>query len=100
MIGFSGHLLELARRKERLIIRAGEQRAEVAAALRRWEKPVSVLDRGIAAVHFLKEHPLLAAGVFGAAMALGRRRLLIWAGRGLIAWRAWRAVDDWARPSR
>jgi len=31
------------------------------------------------------------------AAAVGRRGLLHWIGRGLVAWRTWRALGAWVR---
>lgn len=90
-------LIELARRKERLIARAGQQRAEIVAAFRRWEKPVGVIDRVIGVARFLKAHPLLLAAGLALAAALGRHNLIRWAGRGLVAWRTWRSLGAWLR---
>ena len=97
MMGFTEKLLDFAGRKERLIARAAQQRAEIAAAVLRWDKPISVLDRGLAAARFLKEHPLVVVAASTAVIVLGRRNLLRWTGRGLIAWRAWRSVNAWTR---
>lgn len=96
---FTSDLIELARRKERLIARSEQQRIEISVACLRLRTPLSVADRGIAIARYLKAHPLvLAAGVAVAAIA-GRHNLLRWAGRGLFLWRAWRSVSAWARKS-
>ncbi|HXF67268.1 MAG TPA: YqjK family protein [Burkholderiales bacterium] len=89
-------LIELARRKERLIARAAAQRAEIAAILRRWQAPLEVADRALAVARFLRAHPLLVAAAAAAVVTLGRRRLLGLAGRGLAAWRLLRALRGWA----
>ena len=96
---FAGKQTELARRRERLIARAAQQRAGIATAFQRWEKPAGVLDQGITAARFLKSHPLLLAAVVAVAVVLGRRNLLAWAGRGFVAWRTWRSVEAWGRRS-
>lgn len=96
---FTDDLIELARRKERLIARSEQQRIVISVACLRLQKPLGVVDRGIAIARFLKANPLvLAAGVVAAAI-VGRSNLLRWVGRGLVVWRAWRSVDAWARKS-
>jgi len=96
---FTDNLIELARRKERLIARIEQQRIVISVACLRLQKPLSVIDRGIAIARYLKTHPLvLAVGVAVAAIA-GRHNLLRWAGRGLFVWRTWRSVNAWARKS-
>lgn len=93
----TARLIELARRKERLIARAAGQRAEIAAAGRAWRKPFSVIDQGIAVVAYLKAHPLVLALAVAGVAVVGRRSLPRWIGRGFFIWRAWRAVGTWTR---
>lgn len=96
---FTDKLIEVARRKERLIARGEQQRIVISVACLRLQTPLGVLDRGIAVARYLKAHPLvLGAGVAVVAI-VGRRNLLRWVGRGLFVWRAWRSVDTWARKS-
>ena len=96
---FTDKLIEVARRKERLIARGEQQRIVISVACLRLQKPLGVLDRGIAIARYLKAHPLvLGAGVAVAAI-VGRRNLLRWVGRGVFVWRALRSVDAWARKS-
>ena len=94
---FTENLIELARRKERLIARVAGQRTVIADAYHRWQKPASMLDRGVAVARFLKSHPLLLAIGVAVAAVVGRRNLLQWAGRGWVLWRAWRTGGEWAR---
>lgn len=94
---FTDSLIELARRKERLIARSEQQRVVISVACLQLRKPLSVVDRGIAIVSYLKAHPLVLAAGVAAAAIVGRRNLLRWAGRGLFAWRAWRTAGAWMR---
>ena len=96
---FTGSLTELARRKEQLIARAEQQRRVISVSCLQLQKPLTMVDRGIVAVRYLRAHPLLlAAGVLAAA-AIGRRNLLGWTGRGLFIWRALRSAQLWLRKS-
>ncbi len=96
---FTDSLTELARRKERLIARAEQQRIVISASCLRLQKPLGMVDRGIAVVRYLQAHPLLLAAGILAVAAIGRRNLLSWAGRGLFIWRALRSVRLWPRKS-
>jgi hypothetical protein len=87
--------IELARRKERLLARCEEQRATVAKTYRRWQEPARIIDRGWAAARFARAHPATLAVAVMVAMVLGRGNILRWAGRGLVAWRAWRSLSRW-----
>jgi hypothetical protein len=88
-------LIELARRKERLVARAAVQRAEIAAAFHRWQGPIGIADRALAAGRFLRAHPVLLVVALAVAAVLGRRRLLGLASRGFAVWRLLRALRAW-----
>lgn len=47
---FTDSLIELARRKERLIARSEQQRVVISVACLQLQKPLGVVDRGIAIV--------------------------------------------------
>lgn len=84
-------LVDLIRRRERLLVRAEAQRAEVAGIVRQWHTPIAAIDRALAVGQTLKAHPLLLV-IPLAALALWRpSRLAAWAGRGWMAWRFWRS---------
>ena len=89
-------LIELARRKERLIARAESQRAAIGASVRQLQGPIGVVDRGLEIARFLREHPLLVTTVIATVVAFRRRGLVSLAGRALSVWRIWRSVSAWA----
>ena len=75
-----------------LLARAAVERERISVQLRAWEAPLAVLDRGVAAVRHVQQHPewIVAAAVVLAV--LRPRRVAGWVRNGLIAWRAWRWV--------
>ena len=89
-------LIELARRKERLIARAAAQRAAIAATIREWRVPIAVADQAFGIVRFFRSHPVLLAAAVAAVTALRGRTLAGLAGRGYTAWRIWRTVSTWS----
>lgn len=89
-------LVEIARRKERLVARAESQRMAVAADFRALQRPIGIIDRGVEVARFLRGHPLLVAAIVTAFTIFRRRGLLSVAGRALSVWRLWRAVSAWA----
>jgi len=89
-------LVEIARRKERLIARAESQRAAIAANFRQLQGPIGVVDRGLKIVRFLRRHPLLVAAIIAAVVAFRRRGLASVASRALSVWRIWRSVSAWS----
>jgi hypothetical protein len=96
---FTSELIELARRKERLIARSDRQRMVIADACLRWKKPLAVVDRGIAIARYLQAHPLVLGAGVAAFAIVHPRNLLRWAGRGLFLWRTWRSVNAWMQKS-
>ena len=87
-------LIEIARRRERLIARAGAQRAAIAGTYHELEAPAAIADRALGVARFLRLHPLLtAAAVAAAAVALRRPGVLSLAGRAVAIWRLWRTVS-------
>ncbi len=96
MSRFQDQLIEIARRKERLIARAGSERAVIGASIRQLQGPIGVVDRGLDIVRFLRRHPLLVATVIAAVAAFRRRSLATLAGSVLSVWRIWRSVSAWS----
>ena len=90
---YTERLTEIARRRESLVAKSGRERAALIAELGVWQKPIDVISQGVAAARFLKSHPVLVAAAVVVVAALGRRKLLRWAGQGLVVWRAWRTVQ-------
>jgi hypothetical protein len=91
---YTKYMTEIARRKENLVAKSVSQRAALVAEFGGWQKPIDVIDHGIAAARFLKSHPLPVATAMVVVAVLGRRKLLRWAGQGLVVWRAWRTVRE------
>lgn len=91
-------LIEIARRKERLIARAEAQRAAIGESIRRLEGPIGIVDRGLEVARFLQAHPVLVGAAVAALVVFSRRGLPSLAGRVFSAWRLWRWVSAWAMP--
>lgn len=90
-------LIEIARRRERLIARASAQRAAIAGTFHELEAPAAIADRALGVVRFLRLHPLVtAAAVAAAALALREQGVLSLAGRVVAVWRLWRSVSVWS----
>jgi hypothetical protein len=89
-------LIEIARRKERLIARAESQRAAIGANFRQLQGPIGVVNRGLGIVRFLRGHPLLVATVIAAVVAFRRRGVISLTGGALSVWRIWRSVSAWS----
>lgn len=83
-------LIELIRRRERLLVQAEAQRAELAGIVQQWQVPIAVIDRAMVVVRTLKAHPVLLVAPLAALAAWRPRRLVAWAGRAWMIWRFWR----------
>lgn len=79
-------LFELTRRRAELLARIAAQREQLAEIQAEWDAPLTLVDKGMAGVRYLRRHPLLVAGVM--AVLLIRRSsaaALMWG-----AWRIWK----------
>lgn len=84
-------IIENLLQRERLLALCSAQRDELAALTQRLDGPIKVADRGIAGVHYLREHPLLLGALVAVGTVTLRRGLWKWAQRGFVAWRTYRA---------
>jgi hypothetical protein len=79
-------LTQLAARREYLIAKAAAQRIALAQNLEPWRIPLARVDRGLAALHFLKRHPAWLVGGGALLAVLQPGRVLSWLRRGWIGW--------------
>ncbi len=73
----------LAERRRHLVARAAAQRTALAQDLAPWRAPLALADQGIAALRYIKRHPLLSVGTTMAFAALrpqhtGKRLMQAW----------------------
>lgn len=79
-------LAPLEERRARLVSLAGAQRRALANCFEPWRRPLTIADRGIAAMRFIRAHPAwIIAGAL-APRALQAGRLGGWLRRGFMAW--------------
>jgi hypothetical protein len=95
----SGRLDGLALRRQRLIARAAEQRAALAASGTALLPPARLADRLLSLTRVAQAHPAwtVAAAAVGGVLIIRRRRAARWLGRVWMAWRAWQAARVWLR---
>lgn len=81
-------LARLAERREHLVARAAQQRATLAQNIEPWRTPLARVDMGLAALRFVRSHPVI--GMAGGAALLAALRLGR-PGKWLsVAWITWR----------
>ena len=91
-------LVDIARRKERLVARSQLQRDAIAANVRELQGPIDVADRVLGVARFLRAHPVLVAAAVAAVFVFRGRGLTGLAGRAFSAWRLWRTVTALVGP--
>lgn len=76
----------LAERRERLVNESAQQRLTLAQNIEPWRLPLTLADRGITALHYIKHHPEWMVGGVVLLLALRPHRVMKWLGRGLLTW--------------
>lgn len=77
----------LVKRRERLIEQAATQRMALAENIAPWHIPLARVDHGLAALSYLRHHPVWIVGGGVLLAALRIRRVGKWLARGWVAWR-------------
>ena len=89
------NLLKLARRREHLVLEAAKQRVQLAQAVEVWREPLALAEQGLAAISFIKKHPILMAASTAVLVRLVRKSFMgKWLGRGMMAWRLVRKLQS------
>jgi len=77
---------ELAQRRARLVAQAEAQRTTLAQSIAPWRGPLALADRGLAALRYLRSHPVLPIGAAAMVVVLRPRRAVKWLRRGWVFW--------------
>ena len=88
----SRKLTQLAERRQQLVALSAAQRTTLSYTLEPWRARLSLVDRGVAVLCYVKRHPILMVGGSLLLAALRRRRVGRWLQRGLIAWQIGRQL--------
>ena len=76
-------LLTLAHRRRGLIETIEAQRSEMAEIALQWEKPLTMVDRGLKGLRLMQRHPLLMGGGTAAFLAVRRTGIFGLAKKGI-----------------
>lgn len=92
-------LLKLAQRRENLVLEAEKQRMQLAQVVDAWRAPLALADKGLAAISYIKKHPVWMVGgsVIGSSIlmkVLRLGRIGKWFSRGLFAWQMIRKLQN------
>ena len=88
----SSKLTRLAERRQQLVALSAAQRTTLAYTLEPWRARLSLVDRGVAVLCYVRRHPVLMVGASLLFAALRRRRVGRWLQHGLIAWQLGRRL--------
>jgi hypothetical protein len=90
----SARLATLVRKRRTLVARAATQRAELAALVERWRRPLAVADTAFRVGLALRRHPALVAVGVALLAPLRGRSALRWGGRLFTLWELYRALRE------
>jgi hypothetical protein len=93
-------LEEIARRKQALVERCADQRAELSGIYQKISSPFDVSGTLVGIGRTLKAHPLIAAGISSFLVSGYARRMVKSAGEVLRLWRLILPVWAWWRSRR
>lgn len=79
-------LNEVIERRKRLVARSALQRATLMQAVAPWQSRLALLDRGLAAVRYVRRYPAALAGAGLLVAALRPHRAAGWLQRGWLLW--------------
>ncbi|NDP47925.1 MAG: hypothetical protein GZ085_05940 [Sulfuriferula multivorans] len=88
----SSKLTQLVERRQQLVAQASAQRTTLAYTLEPWRARLSLVDRGVAVLGYVRRHPILMVGASLLLAALRPRRVGKWLQHGLIAWQLGRRL--------
>ena len=84
----------LVQRRQQLVAQAAAQRTLLAQDFAPWRAPLTLADRGIAALGYVRRHPALLVGATLLMVVWRPKRAGVWLSRG---WLAWRLGRGWFR---
>ena len=80
-------LIQLAERRTILVARAATQRVELSQILAPCRGPLAVVDEGLVAVRYIRDHAALLVGAAAFVAPLRPLRVARWLRRGWVVWR-------------
>jgi len=80
-------LIELAERRTTLVARVVTQRVELSQTLAPWLGSLAMVDEGLVAMRYIRNHAALLVGIAAFVVPLRPLRLARWLRRGWVVWR-------------
>lgn len=79
--------IQLAAQRARLVAKVAKQRGELTLAFSPFHRPLAVADKGLYALRYLGQHPVLVVGVVAVAVMVRPKRWLVLLQNGWLLWR-------------
>ncbi|MDP1655048.1 MAG: YqjK-like family protein [Hylemonella sp.] len=89
------HEMELAARKQQLLIRSAELRVTLAHQSQTLQGPLAWADQAVSGTRWLRNHPQWPLGALLLLAVLRPRRALAWAGRLWWGWGLYQRARSW-----
>jgi hypothetical protein len=80
-------LIQLAERRTTLVARVATQRIELSQTLAPWRGSLAMVDEGLVAMRYIRNHAALLVGVAAFVVPLRPLRVARWLRRGWVVWR-------------
>jgi YqjK-like protein len=80
-------LIQLAEHRTTLVARVATQRVELSQTLAPWRGSLAMVDEGLAAMRYIRNHAALLVGIVAFVAPLRPLRLAKWLQRGWLVWR-------------
>ena len=91
----SEKLCTVFQRRKHLVAEAATQRLLLAQNIEIWRVPLAKVDRGLAAVCYMKNHPIwIASTGLGLLTVVGSNRAGNWLQRGFVMWQVVRKLRN------
>lgn len=85
----------IIKRREQILERIANQRIALAQHAAPWRAPLALIDRGLTALRYIKQHSILAAGATALIGMIRPSRTSTWLRSGWAAFLAVRKLRSW-----
>ena len=90
-------IAEIRSQREQMVAEAARQRDAIALNYVSLQGPANVIGKGLDAVDWLRQNPLVLGAAAAALIAIRPRRALRLAGRGVFVWRSVTSIRNFLR---
>lgn len=97
----SPRLADIRRHRALLLAQTAAQRRVLGDLVRQWQRPLALIEAGVAAARVVRHHPVMVALAVALLVRVSGRRLGAWLGRLGTAWGLYQSLrQHWPRRVR